>query len=183
MDVIGVTGKKYHGKDTVARELVCHGFAVVRFAGPLKAMIRAFYVEHGLDDVTIDRKLEGDLKETPCSFLAGKTPRYAMQTLGDEWGRQLIGRDLWIDSFSARAALHEKVVVPDTRYPNEAEAIHRLGGKVWRIDASERVAPNEFSSHASETEVDSLIVDREISNNGDLRELSAAVNAALAVSA
>lgn len=180
--VIGVTGRKYHGKDSVARELAASGYAVVRFAGPLKAMLRAFYREHGVDEIIIDRKIEGDLKEHPCPFLRGKTPRHAMQTLGDEWGRQLIADDLWIESLRYRLEPHDKVVVPDCRYANEADLLKRTGARLWRVEANQRVAPTAGSSHASETEVGSLPVDIEISNNGSLYELSAAVKAALSIS-
>lgn len=180
-DVIGVTGRKYHGKDSVARELISNGYAIVRFAGPLKAMLRAFYREHGVDEIIIERKIEGDLKEHPCPFLRGKTPRYAMQTLGDEWGRQLISDDLWTESLRYRLEPHDKAVVPDCRYPNEADLLKRAGARLWRVEANERVAPTAGSNHASETEVDHLPADVEISNNGTLYELSAAVKAALSL--
>lgn len=180
MQLIGVTGRKYHGKDTVARELVLKGYAIVRFAGPLKAMLRAFYVEHGIDAATIERKIEGDLKEQPCPLLRGKSPRYAMQTLGDEWGRQQIADDLWVESLLYRAENVEKAVVPDVRYPNEQQAIHRAGGEVWRVNAGNRVPNNDSSGHASE-QVEKLHVDKEIWNEGTPFELSATVKAALSL--
>ena len=37
--------------------------------------------------------IEGALKEVPCELLGGKTPRYAMQTLGTEWGRDTDQQD------------------------------------------------------------------------------------------
>jgi hypothetical protein len=182
-NLIGITGRKYNGKDTVARELALNGYAVVRFAGPLKDMLRAFYKAHGVDDAVIERKIEGDLKEHPCPLLRGKTPRYAMQTLGDEWGRQLISDDLWVESLAYRVEGKPRVVVPDVRYANEADTIARLNGEVWRVDAGKRVPENESSGHASETEVDTLAVHKEIDNNGTLFELSHAVKAALSLPA
>lgn len=181
--MIGVTGRKYHGKDSVSRELALQGYKVLRFAGPLKAMLRAFYKSHDLDDYTIERKIEGDLKEFPCPLLRGKTPRFAMQTLGDEWGRQLIAVDLWTESMRVRLAATEKAVVPDCRYPNEADFLRSLGADIWRVNAGDRVSANEHSNHASETQVDSIAVDKEISNEGTLFELSTAVRAALSLPA
>lgn len=181
--IIGITGRKYHGKDSVARELTLQGFTVKRFAGPLKAMLRAFYIEHGVEPATIYRKIEGDLKEHPCSLLRGKTPRYAMQTLGTEWGRQLIADDLWTESLAHRAEGIDKVVVPDVRFPNEADTLARLDGELWRVDASGRVPETAGSDHSSETSVDSLAVHKEISNDGTLFELSVAVKAALSLPA
>lgn len=179
MQVIGITGRKRHGKDTVARELTLKGFAIVRFADPLKNMIRAFYQTHEVSADIIERKIEGDLKEVPCDLLGGKTPRHAMQTLGTEWGRNLIDQNLWVDSLKSRVAHKAKVVVPDVRFGNECLAIHQIAGTVWRVDAKERVPPTEGASHSSETEIDRLAVDLEIPNNGTQFELTCAVGAAL----
>lgn len=176
--LIGIAGRKGHGKDTVARMLQERGFTVQRFAGPLKAMLRAFYKEHGVDDATIERKIEGDLKEAPCPLLLGKTPRYAMQTLGTEWGRVCIHPDLWVRSLQARVA-EQTAAVPDVRYPNECEAITESGGKVVRVMAHRRVPPDHHSAHTSETAVDELPVDLEIANNGTVFELEKAVGVAL----
>lgn len=179
MQVIGITGRKRHGKDTVARELLLKGFTIVRFAEPLKNMLRAFYATHNVPAGIVERKIEGDLKEQPCDLLAGKSPRYAMQTLGTEWGRNLIDPDFWINSFKTRVVGNEKVAVPDVRFANECAAVHDVGGHVWRIDACGRVASTDGSGHASEAEIDRLPVELEISNNGTPFELSCAVNAAL----
>jgi hypothetical protein len=183
MQVLGITGRKRHGKDTVARELVLHGFKVVRFAEPLKEMLRAFYRAHDLVSSEIERRIEGDLKEHPCIYLNGRTPRYAMQTLGTEWGRDLIDNNLWVDSLHRRASLHDKVVVPDVRYDNECAKIHEMDGKVVRVDASQRVQDGIHSDHSSETGIGKLPVDLEIANNGSPFELSCAVKALLGFSA
>ena len=42
-----------------------------------------------------EEEIDGRWKEHPCSLLLNKTPRYAMQTLGTEWGRELIGENIW----------------------------------------------------------------------------------------
>ncbi len=177
MQIIGITGRKYHGKDSVARELEAEGFTVVRFAGPLKAMLRAFYEEHNVPTVLIYRKLEGDLKEQPCEFLNGNTPRHAMQTLGTEWGRDSIHPKLWVDSLKRRVADLAKVAIPDVRFDNECAAVHELGGKVARVDASKRVPPHGYSDHSSETAIGQLPVDFELDNNGTPFELHCAIKA------
>lgn len=127
--LIAFTGLAGSGKSTAAQHLVkTHGFTRLRFAGPLKDMMRAL----GLTEAEI----EGDRKETPCELLGGKTPRYAMQTIGTEWGRDLIASDLWIRAFNAALAKVPEgvpVVVDDCRFPNEADAIVAAGGVLVRV--------------------------------------------------
>lgn len=123
--LIALTGPAGAGKSTAAKHLVArHGYRVEKFAGPLKDMLRGF----GLTE----RHIEGDLKEVPCDLLGGKTPRYAMQTLGTEWGRDLISPSLWVDTWSSRAATG-LVVCDDCRFPNEAAAVRALGGVIVRV--------------------------------------------------
>lgn len=127
--LIAFTGLAGSGKSTAAQHLVKNnGFQRLRFAGPLKDMMRAL----GLTEAEI----EGDRKETPCELLGGKTPRYAMQTIGTEWGRDLIASDLWIRAFNAALAKVPEgvpVVVDDCRFPNEADAIVAAGGVLVRV--------------------------------------------------
>jgi len=128
--VIALTGAAGSGKSTAARHLVsAHGYTLVKFAGPLKAMMRMV----GL----ADREIEGDLKEVPSAVLCGKTPRYAMQTLGTEWGRDIIGPDFWANVWFDMAAdvLDQggRVVCDDCRFDNEAEAARKLGGLVLSL--------------------------------------------------
>lgn len=143
--LIAFTGLAGSGKSTAATFLVReYGFTRIRFAGPLKDMMRAL----GLNE----REIEGDLKEKPCELLGGKTPRYAMQTVGTEWGRDLIAPDLWIRAFNAALAkvpAGVPVVVDDCRFPNEAEAIRAAGGVLVRIERAG--AGSGAAGHSSET--------------------------------
>jgi hypothetical protein len=43
----------------------------------------------GVPSDTIERMVDGDLKEVATPHLGGATPRRAMQTLGRGWGRAL----------------------------------------------------------------------------------------------
>lgn len=141
--VIAFTGLAGAGKSTAAMHLVkSRGFERVRFAGPLKAMMAAL----GLTPAEID----GDRKELPCELLGGETPRYAMQTLGTEWGRNLIDSNLWIRAWRAavdRLPAGQPVVVDDCRFPNEAAAIQAVGGFLVKI---ERPGAGTASVHESE---------------------------------
>jgi hypothetical protein len=73
-----------------------HGWRVVKFAAPFKAMVAALLREAGESADVIERAIEGDLKSQPMEALAGRTPRYTMQTLGTEWGRGAMASDIWV---------------------------------------------------------------------------------------
>jgi hypothetical protein len=139
--IIGFCGPAGSGKSTAALHLVQrHGYHRVRFAGPLKAMMRAL----GCTEDEVD----GALKETPCELLGGRTPRQAMQWLGTEWGRQMITPDLWLRAWAAEARLHRRVVCDDVRFPNEEAEIRARGGIIVRVECPWAASPG--SGHASE---------------------------------
>jgi hypothetical protein len=159
--LIGLIGKKGSGKDTAAEALEAFGFQNVKFAGALKAMLRTLLAYQGVDENTIGRMIDGDLKEVPTEYLAGKTPRFAMQTLGTEWGRELIGADFWLDTAMKKASTGDTVIT-DCRFPNEVNAVHENGGTVIRIVAEGRTVFAETAvgvDHASETLMDNLPAD------------------------
>lgn len=128
--VVAFTGLAGSGKSTATRYLVeQHGYTLVKFAGPLKDMMRA--LGFGDDDI------EGSSKELSNSLLCGKSPRHAMQTLGTQWGRDCIGKDFWLELWVRRAniVIREggRVVTDDCRFPNEAQAVRKLGGDIYRL--------------------------------------------------
>lgn len=165
-NLVGLIGRKGAGKDTVAAVLLERGFVNVKFAGGLKAMLAALLSYQGADQATIDRMIEGDLKEVPTDLLAGQTPRWAMQTLGDEWGRKLIGQDLWVDAAMKQAGTHPKAVLTDVRYPNECAAVNSAGGRVIRVTAVGAGRPTD--THASEAHIDQMPVDADFENDKSL---------------
>lgn len=182
MKLIAVTGRARHGKDSFAAPLIDSGlFTRVRFADPLKAMLTQLFLSAGVDQQTAERMIDGDLKEVPTPILLGKTPRYAMQTLGTEW-RNMMGESLWLNIAEqkirscAKFGVHG-VVVTDMRFPHEAVLMEKLGATRVRIVGNR--ATTAESTHASETMIDQLPVDMEIYNYGtldDLREMTLLVS-------
>lgn len=157
--LIGLAGTKGSGKDTAAAALA--GFENVKMAGALKLMLRALLAYQGVDQETIDRMIDGDLKEVPTAFLGGRSPRYAMVTLGTEWGRDLMASDLWIGIAERRIGLFDHVVVSDVRFPNEVAMVKRLGGEVFRV---ERTGSGAADPHPSESQIATLNVDGVLAN-------------------
>ena len=135
MIVIGIKGLIGSGKTTAARYLIeHHGFVRGRFAGALKDMLRAYLAYRGCDPATIDRMVDGDLKEKPSRWLGGRTPRRAMEWLGGS-GRDYMGEDFWIGTEADRlqADSPTRVVVEDVRYANEGVWIGEQGGVVVEV--------------------------------------------------
>lgn len=163
--IVAFTGLAGSGKSTAALHLVEQGWTRVRFAGPLKAMMAAL-------GLTQD-EIEGSRKEVPCDLLAGKTPRYAMQTIGTEWGRDIIAPDLWIRAWRAALPAAGSVVVDDCRFKNEAEAVTAAGGFLIRV--SREGAGAGAAGHSSEALCASLPAITEIQNNGTVPEFLRAV--------
>lgn len=168
--LIGLTAPARAGKDTVGGILHTH-FAAARvaFANPLRAALRAMIP--GLTD----EHFFGNLKEVEIPWL-GKSPRQMMQTLGTEWGRNLVHNELWLKIAEQTIDAHMNnllhVAVTDVRFENEAHFIRQKGGQVWHIQRGE--AP-KVNAHASEAGVQFMQGDLIIDNNGTIADLEAKV--------
>lgn len=164
MRVIGLCGRIGAGKSTVA-EMLRRTHAVVPFATPLKAMALALGVPYDNIYGTQEQKAE------PLDILCGKSSRFALQTIGTEWGRALIGEDIWVNAWKKLAretmGLHLGVIADDVRFPNEVAAVRALGGVVVRIL---RPGLAGGAAHASE-QSDDLNVDFEIVNRGSVDDM------------
>jgi hypothetical protein len=163
--LIGLTGPKGCGKSEVAYNLHLELYnngrmpSLMSFARPIKEMMRA---------------LIGDSydKEEPSDLLCGKTPRYALQTLGTEWGRMLIGEDVWVNKAMRLANSELKysdvVIFDDIRFDNEAQAIRDAGGVVFQIDRES--CYGDLDCHSSEDGIDLELVDCIVDNSGAIEE-------------
>lgn len=163
--LIVLTGKAGCGKSSVANYLIRnYGFEPVKFASVLKDMLYAMGLNYD--------HIEGELKEQPLDILGGKTPRYAMQTLGTEWGRDLIAKDLWVNIWKTRATKllesGHSVVTDDCRFENELTAARDIMGLILEVKRPGSIDITE-SNHSSEGGVsysDGCIV-----NSGSISEL------------
>lgn len=123
------------------------------------------------------------------------TPRYALQTLGTEWGRACY-ENVWADLGVRRALDYlnmrnwtadeeaaaymgshrsNTVVITDCRFINEAKAVRAAGGEVWRIVRPGSGLSGSAALHPSEAEQESpeflALVTRTIQNTGTLEDL------------
>ncbi|MCW8886891.1 MAG: hypothetical protein OQK12_16825 [Motiliproteus sp.] len=169
MRLVGIAGPARAGKDTAADYLTKHyGLVKTSFADPLKKMLE---VGIGLSQA----QLYGDQKEV-IDPVYGVTPRYMAQTIGTEWGRNLIHPDLWVlamgrlmeQSFT-EDTYHPGFVIPDVRFENEAEFIRSRGFLLHvRRDDPDQI---DNPGHTSESGVAVCEGDLVIENNDTLEYL------------
>ena len=164
------------GKSTVARYLISKGWKCISFSTPLKRMLEPVLRSLGYVDTEIFEMLYGADKEKLISVLGNKTTRQLMQTLGTDWGRNLVYQDLWILCWKGEVQQAMKnghnVVTDDLRFLNEMEAVRSLQGKCWWIDRP--VGANTYG-HASEGALNDYYdqFDAVIHNNHDIEVLNA----------
>lgn len=182
--IIGIGGGAGSGKSTLANILVTrYGFTRLAFADPLKDMLRVILSTFGYTPDQADRWINGDLKEEPCPALDGKQSRFGQQTLGTEWGRDLISQKLWTNVLLSRLdgldPAQTRVVVDDVRMDNEAEALLAYG---WGRAGIYRMAPNKENhrhppKHRSETGVSSHLISGDIVHDFTMPTLEAELEA------
>jgi hypothetical protein len=91
--LLGLIGNAGAGKDTVAAFLEDeHAFERIGFADPVLDMVLALFNAAGIDGAWA---VERSLKELPTPVLNTSYRRLA-QSLGTQWGRELIGPELWV---------------------------------------------------------------------------------------
>jgi hypothetical protein len=174
IQVIGVSGYARSGKDTVAGMLAAHGYMRMSFADPMKVALERInpYLANGL-------RLRPFVDEIGWEGVKNNAPetREYLQKFGTEFGRNMLGENVWVDLAFDQAPDGAKVVFSDVRFPNELAAIQSAGGEVWRVDR-EGVGP--ANSHVSETALDNARFDRVIRNCGTLNDLQTTVDAIIA---
>ena len=162
--LIGFHGPAGCGKDLAASMIP--GARRVGFADPLYRGLASML------GVSEELLRDRNRKECRLGSMLDASPRRLLQTLGTEWGRQLIDPDLWLKLARARwRELREEcgcVVITDVRFANEAAAIRADGGEVWLV-----YRPNvaTVAPHESENGIPLAMIDRLVANTGTVDEL------------
>lgn len=194
--IIGVCGRKRHGKDTIGNILRArYGFQSCAFADPLKRVVMDIY------GLTWNQCYGETEDKEPVDPRWGLSARVILQRLGTDIARS-IHEETWIKNtlnniqsacagtgYIVRDDIGRKFVtrpngisetawvITDLRFPNEAEAIQRIGGRVIRVVRPSLGIPTD--EHPSETSVDLVRPDIEIVNDGDVLDLRHKLEAAL----
>ena len=161
--LIGITGRARSGKDTVADFILQrNGGYKYSFADPLKKMLLPL----GID---MSKPYWQEVKEVIIPEF-NASPRRLMQTLGTEWGRQLIDPDLWLTLATRKlASMGHGMVVADVRFENEATWVREQGGVIVHVRRDN--APF-VEKHSSEHGIMvNPVKDYILSNDGTLEEL------------
>lgn len=161
--MIGLNGYARAGKDTVAHILKDYGFEQFSFAARLKEALKR------LDPFVNLRpgyRLSQVLPNGGWDYVKDEFPevRDLLQRMGTEVGRNLFGENFWVDQAMAQIPEGTKAVFSDCRFPNEAAAILKRGGQIWRIV---RPGVEAVNAHPSETALNDHPFDQYIFNNGE----------------
>ena len=138
----------------------------------------------GLDILSMKRFDLDDTVYKETKTILGLTIRTWLQLLGTEVFRHVFGDDFWLRA--SRRKIKElfqggkdMVIVTDARFPNEMDGLRRWCRDNEIIFIAIRivrtaVTPVDMSQlHDSERFIPTLYVDREITNNGTMAELTA----------
>lgn len=155
------------GKSTVAAYLMeHHDFYRIKLAQVLKDMLVVFLANYVPDPIAY---IEGAKKELPIPGL-GVTGRYLMQTLGTDWGRLLVNRDIWLNIVVNRIEqlpTTTSIVIDDMRFENEMQGLVEHGFITIKL-----VGHGELTSaHDSEGGLDQAAFDYTVYNDGSIVDL------------
>lgn len=167
--IIGICGKKFSGKSTVANMLHnATGYPVVSFADKLKDVtcVLSGCTREDLEDYDFKEKQCVPPYLVPyCGDVEKPTFRAFLQHFGSEVMRG-VNDNIWIDSTLSNCG--ENAIISDVRFPNEAKAIKEKGGIVIKI---ERDGLDSSDTHQSESHIDNIKYDYVIGNHSTLKNL------------
>ncbi len=185
--VIGISGKKRAGKDTVAQMIkekaLASGFTVVRRA--LADLLKEECAKAIAEEADhYDLSYENILKEMNTDGVKERY-RLLLQWWGTEFRRQMCSEDYWVRAMRLWIECHtvsdemtqpgypspkQMILIPDIRFPNEVEMVKQLGGLVLRIQRP--MTDFEAGNHPSECALDNFKDwDGIIKNGGNLETL------------
>lgn len=178
MLLIGLHGKAGVGKDTAA-DYLCAQWRLTRYA--LANPIRRGLVSMLADFGVTEELLESREKKEQAIEAFGKSPRELMQTLGTEWGCELVHPRLWLMVADRLVEYCKRqhiaaLVITDVRFEDEAEWVRSHGGEVWHIT---RQGAGNVNAHVSESGLPEHLIDLVIPNDGTIDDLTLQLDAAM----
>lgn len=163
--LIGLAGNAGSGKNLVAqiiRDIRGEPVVELEFSTPIKKAVAAML---GITESRVESLKRRNIAVSPLDT----TMRSLLQTLGTEWGRDVVDPDIWVKLAAPKVCsgltAGYDVLIPGVRFQNEADMIHAFDGYVIEV-----VRPDTGGdTHISETRA--LDVDAVLSNSGDILHL------------
>jgi hypothetical protein len=178
--IVGVSGKKRHGKNSASESLVRElGATEVAFGGPLKRAVYALnpilWSWRWLARALLGKPMRlAELVDAVGWEQAKEVPevRRLLQKMSTEVGRDILGQDTWVRAAMTEAAsIDGPVVITDVRHHNEVAAIRAARGILLRV---ERPSVASTDTHPSETQLDDYDgFDAVLVNDGTIADLQA----------
>lgn len=190
--IIGISGKKQCGKDTVCKIIKAldiwnrygdgdmHTFVKMLLKSP--SPLGSIWYKHAYADklkqvlaiilnVNVKAFEDNTFKMSNSEIAKPEggyyTNRELLQRFGTEVGRS-ISPTLWVDALFTSYSEDDHWIIPDVRFPSEAKAIKDRGGIIIRVDRETLSHDN----HPSETALDDYEgFDYRIDNNNDIEHL------------
>lgn len=167
------------GKDAVAALLSMVGYQRIAFADQVRVEV-AETLGRGIVPPSLRAScIADDLTVSTAAEVYAKPTTERMRRILQFWGtnyRREQDPDYWVRRATATMPTGP-VAFSDVRFPNEVEAIRKLGGVIWKIDRP--VTLGGIPGHVSESAVDDIEPDAVIDNTGTMLQLAEAVRAKL----
>jgi hypothetical protein len=139
MQIIGLGHYSRTGKDSFANYFVTalreRGLIGVKksFAWKLKDICFQLYAWDGHREPEYYDTAEGELSRQIKLPTLGMTPVELWIAMGTPAVRQSVYDGTWIEYLTRQKFEADALVIPDVRFPNEAEAINRRGGTLVKV--------------------------------------------------
>jgi len=170
------------GKSTVAKIIkeIRPEFEIRPFSGPIKMMVESLLIVHGYNHNQRKFYLHDSVgKETPLNLIAGEpTARKLMQTLGTEWGRELISPKIWTNAWREECLI-EKFIADDVRFIQEVDTVRSLHGQIVAVVGHNELACGEHKSEM--LKLSDFQPDYIIHNNRSIEELKIKIKTVLGI--
>jgi len=170
--IVMLTGPMGSGKSTAAKILEKYGFVEESFAKPIKE----FALNIGF---TRSQVYGTQAEKSEINQRWGISGRTFMQRFGTELCREkfaevfpeveMNGRTLWARTIEHKIADHDRVVISDGRFLDEAIMVKDYHGIIIKLNRPSLIEAG--SDHLSETSLNDIVPDYNINNNGTLEEL------------
>ena len=146
--IVGIFGKKGHGKDTIADYLVQkYKFHKLTYAEPIKKICKDIF------SFSHEQLTNHTLKETVDPRWK-KSPREIMQLIGTDLFRKTFSDDIWVDILREKAKVllsqGENIVVSDIRHSNELEVLFTLSKDVLILNVIRDIKDDKEDNHPTE---------------------------------